>query len=458
MRKLWVQLGFAFAAVALLVIAAVGLFANYRLKTGFHQYVVRNQVDQFLIPALESYYQQKGSWEGVGEVFQQLPGPHRGQGASRAHGNAPHYALADAFGRVVYDDTGHAPVTLSAREQQRAIPILVDGQTVGYLVVSTGEKGMQGRTEAAFLDLITQSLFWAGLLAALLALVVGFVVARQLSAPLSHLAQAARSLSQGDLSQRVPVAGSEEISEVMRAFNEMAGELEQSEQLRQQMIADIAHELRTPLTVIQGNLQALLDGIYPLTQEEIAHLYDETLILARLVEDLRALTQAEAGQLSLHLEAIHPKDLLAQAEAMFQDAARAKQIHLSTELTPDLPPMWGDPDRVKQVLYNHLLSNALRYTPEGGQVRVIAGPARLSAGREGMKIAVEDSGPGLSVEEQAHVFQRFWRADVSRSRERGGSGLGLTITQKLIQAQDGEIGVESEPGKGACFWFKLPRA
>ena len=455
MRKLWMRLGLAFAAVALSSIAAVGILANYQLTAGFHRYVVRNQMDQFLLPTLMDYYQEQGSWEGVESVFQRLPRHQRGKGAD--HGNTHHYALADASGRVVYDETGSAPASLSAAQKRRAIPLVVGEQTVGYLLATPGENERLDRAERAFLDLITQSLIWAGLLAAVLALVLGFFVARHVSAPLSQLARAARSLSQGDLSQRVPISGSEEISEVMTAFNEMAQELERSETLRQQMIADIAHELRTPLTVIQGNLQALLDEIYPLTQEEIAQVYDETLTLARLVEDLRALTQAEAGQLSLHPTEVDIAALIAQAEAVFQDAAREKGIRLETDLAPGLPPLWADPDRIRQVLYN-LLSNALRHTPARGVVQIITRLAALPDGQKGVEIAVLDTGPGLISEEQVQVFERFWRADMSRSRDRGGSGLGLTIARYLVEAQGGVIGVESPPGQGARFWFILPAA
>ena len=454
MNRLWVRLGLAFALVALLAIAAVGLLANYQLKAGFHRYVVSNQVDKLLLPALATHYRQVGDWTGVDVVFERLPGPQRGKGG-QGHGHSAHYALADASGRVVYDDTGAERTHFSTAEKRQAIPVVVDDQTVGYLLAASGEGESQGRAEAAFLDLITQSLVWAGLLAAVLALILGFVVARQVSAPLSQLARAARALSQGDLSQRVPVSGSEEVSEVMAAFNEMAQELERSETLRQQMIADIAHELRTPLSVIQGNLQALLDGVYPLTREEIAQVYDETLTLARLVNDLRALTQAEAGQLSLNMGVVDPAALVTQAVAVFQDAAREQDIELAGEVAPDTPLIWADIDRVRQALYN-FLSNALQHTPPGGRVHVLAYPASLPDGRQGAKIIVADTGPGLTPEEQARAFERFWRADASRSRDRGGSGLGLTIARHVIEAQGGVIGVESEPGQGARFWFMLP--
>jgi two-component system OmpR family sensor kinase/two-component system sensor histidine kinase BaeS len=442
MNKLWVKLGLAFALVTLVGIAAVGLLANYQLSTGFHRYITQNQVDIRLVPALQTYYQQNGSWEGVESIFGAQAGT-LGRGKGRG---APKHTLADASGRVVYDETGSYQ-TLSKSQRKQANPIELDGETIGYLLISVGN-GASGPAQA-FLALITQSLVQAGIVAGLLGLLLGFLIARHLSNPLDRLARAARRLSHGDLGQRVPVSGSDEVMAVMTAFNEMAEALQRSEQLRQNMIADIAHELRTPLSVIQGNLQAMLDGVYPMNEEEIAHIYDETLLLNRLVTDLRALTQAEAGQLHLNLVPTEPGELVSGMAETFREAAREKNIMLETAITPGLPTILADPDRLRQVFAN-LISNALRHTPAGGVITLAAQPAG-----DGVRFSVSDTGPGLTPEEQAHVFERFWRADASRSRDKGGAGLGLTIARYLIEAHGGEMGVESEPGQGATFWFTL---
>ena len=446
MNKLWVKLALAFALVTAVGIAAVGLLANYQLSTGFHRYMMQNQVDVRLLPALEAHYRQHGSWTGVETIFQSQwgnPGHGKGRGA-------PRHILADASGRVVYDETGeYQGKTLSKSQRNQAIPVKVHDHTVGYLLINAGNGHATGPAQA-FLTLITQSLIQAGIVAGLLGLILGAIIARHLSQPLSHLARAARRLSQGDLSQRVPVSGSDEVAEVMTAFNEMAEALQRSEILRRNMIADIAHELRTPLSVIQGNLQAMLDGVYPLTTEEIAHVYDETLLLNRLVSDLRSLTQAEAGQLHLNLVSVQPDELVRGVAEMFREAAREKEIALETTIAPDLPTIQADRDRLRQVFAN-LLSNALRHTPAGGRISI---GAELAGDR--VRFSVSDTGPGLTAAERAQVFERFWRADVSRSRDRGGSGLGLTIARYLIEAHGGEIGVESEPGQGAHFWFTIP--
>ena len=446
MNKLWVKLTVAFALVTLVGIAAVGLLANYQLSSGFHRYMSQNQVDIRLVPALQAYYRQHGNWDGVESVFeQQSEKPLRAKGRG-----APKHTLADASGQVVYDQTGDYE-TLTKAQRKQAIPIEVAGETVGYLLISVGNPGSSGPAQA-FLTLITQSLIQAGIVAGLLGLVLGVIIARHLSKPLSHLAEAARQLSHGDLSQRVPVSGSDEVAEVITSFNDMAEALQRSETLRQNMIADIAHELRTPLSVIQGNLQAMLDGVYPLTKEEIAHVYDETLLLNRLISDLRALTLAEAGQLHLNLVQVEPEELIRGVVEMFRETAREEDIALETDLQPGLPAILADPDRLRQIFAN-LLGNALRHTPAGG--RIILAAERVD---DAVRFSVSDTGPGLTPEEQSQIFERFWRADSSRSRDGGGSGLGLTITRYLVEAHGGRIGVESQPGQGARFWFTIPIA
>jgi two-component system OmpR family sensor kinase/two-component system sensor histidine kinase BaeS len=443
-NKLWVKLALAFALVTLVGIAAVGLLANYQLSTGFHRYITQNLIDNKLTPALQTYYQQQNSWEGVERIFQNQTGA---QGHGKGRG-IPKYTLADANGRVVYDET-NTHQTLDNVQRKQAAPIELEGKTIGYLLITAGNGGTS-RQAQAFLALITRSLVQAGLAAGLLGLLLGLLFTRHLVTPLNHLARAARTLSRGDLNQRVPVAGSDEVAEVMRAFNEMAEALQRSETLRQNMIADIAHELRTPLSVIQGNLQAMLDGVYPMTEEEVALIYDETLLLNRLVGDLRALTQAEAGQLHLNLVPVAPEPLLTTTVEIFQEAARAKAIQLSARIAPDLPAIQADPDRLRQVLAN-LMSNALRHTPAQGRIS-------LSADMQGtfVQFSISDTGPGLTPEEQAHVFERFWRADASRSRDHGGSGLGLTIARYIIEAHRGQMNVDSVPGQGATFWFTVP--
>jgi two-component system OmpR family sensor kinase len=240
---------------------------------------------------------------------------------------------------------------------------------------------------------------------------------------------------------------------VGQAFNEMTSALEEGERLRQNLVADVAHELRTPLSVLQGNLRALLDDVYPLEKAEIAGLYDETRLLSRLVDDLRELAQAEAGQLSFNLRPTDVGDVLRTTVTNFEPAAEAKAIGLMVKVADKLPPATSDPDRLAQVLRN-LLTNALRHTPEGGQVTVSA----TTAG-DAVEIAVADNGEGIAPEDLPHVFDRFYRGDRSRSRAEGSAGLGLAIVRAIVEAHGGQVRAASDgPGQGSTFRFTLPVA
>jgi len=215
----------------------------------------------------------------------------------------------------------------------------------------------------------------------------------------------------------------------------------------------VAHELRTPLSVLQGNLRAILDDVYDLDKAEISRLYDETRLLSRLVDDLRELALADAGQLNLNLRPTDVAQIIRSTADNLALAAEAGQVSLATALPDSLSTVQADPDRVCQVLRN-LLVNALRHTPEGGSVPVTA------SAREGkVEIAVSDTGEGIAAEDLPHVFERFWRADPSRARDdrlAGGTGLGLSVAQSLVEAQGGRIWAESTPGEGTVFRFTLP--
>lgn len=283
-----------------------------------------------------------------------------------------------------------------------------------------------------------ERLFWLGvsrtiLIGALLGLVAGVLLSRWLVAPLRKLEQGAEAISQGRLDFRVPLQGSQEIQSAARAFNQMAEELCNAETLRRNLLADVTHELRHPLHILQGNLQAILDGVYPLEMEEIASLSDQTHHLTALVNDLHELAQAEAHQLPLHKQETDLAALVTNLVEAFEPVAANKEIHLQADLRIQPVARTVDADRIRQALAN-LMGNALRYTPQGGTVKVILDCIEGEA-----SIRVQDTGRGISSEELPHVFDRFYRADASRNRDIPGTGLGLAIAQAVIQAHGGRI-------------------
>ena len=331
-----------------------------------------------------------------------------------------------------------------------------DGQ--GAMMGPNGMMGGRGQTllQQAALDRVNQAVLIGGLIALSAALVIGFFIFRAITRPIDQLTRAAHQLAQGDLSARVVLddqaarLGSDEISELGTAFNSMASNLQQSEQVRRDMTADVAHELRTPLTVMRGNLEAMLDGVYPFDAEHLNPVLNQVNLLTRLVEDLRTLALAEAGQLPL---AKRPTDLAALLHSVlisFEAQAAAQQVTLRAAVDSTLPVVEVDPDRIQQTI-GVLISNALRYTPPQGSITVAA-----KTDRAGVTIEVADTGSGIAPEDLPHVFDRFYRADKSRARESGGSGLGLAIAKGLVEAHGGSIAVRSEMGNGTQFNVRLP--
>lgn len=291
------------------------------------------------------------------------------------------------------------------------------------------------------------------LLAALIGSIAGIALSRSLTEPLHKLADAARAIGARDLTRRVDVEGTEEVMAVARAFNDMAAELEQAETVRRNLLADVAHELRTPLTVVQGNLRAILDDVYPLEKEEIARLYDQTRQLTHLVDDLQELAQAEAHQLSMEMSEVNVAELVKQTAEPFRPIAREKAITMRVELLGVPPCLHADQARLAQSVRN-LLHNALRHTPEGGTITV-----QVEQLSDEVQIRVQDTGEGIASEHLDHVFDRFYRTDRARSRHTGGSGLGLAIVRAISEAHGGAATVHSEGlGQGSTFVMHLPHA
>jgi signal transduction histidine kinase len=331
----------------------------------------------------------------------------------------------------------------------------VRGQLVGdigsFLVQdSDGPEEFPEPPLSRFAVTINHALIYAGIAAILGGLLVVSMLSGRTLAPVRTLSSAARRLGAGDLSQRVPTPGHDEIGELGRSFNSMAAGLERAEQQRKNLVADVAHELRTPLSNIQGYVEAMRDGVLEPNEETLNTVHAQTLHLARLVEDLRLLAQTESADFRLHLEPESPGDVIRHAVEGFRARSSSMDVGLLMDIPDELPMLHIDRTRISQVLGN-LLENGVRHSPSGGEVNV---GARLTAGR--VVVTVADGGDGIAPEDLAHVFDRFYRADPSRTRATGGAGLGLTIAKKIVEAHGGEIRAESVEGQGSTFIFDLP--
>lgn len=287
----------------------------------------------------------------------------------------------------------------------------------------------------------------------IIGVVSGTLVSRILSAPLTRLANAAKQIGDGNLSTRIDLSGSREIKDLAHSFNKMAADLQHAETLRSNLMADVSHELRTPLTALEGNLRAALDDVYELDEEELANLYGQTRHLIRLVNDLRELALADALQLSLNIEETDMAHLLKEITATFAPLAADTGVDVVTTIDPELPPLAIDAVRIRQVLHN-LLDNALRHTPTDGQIAISA-----KFNNEQLQLTITDTGDGLEPTQVAHIFDRFYRADKSRSRESGGTGLGLAIVKAIVHEHGGTITAHSAGlGRGTTISTCLPFA
>jgi signal transduction histidine kinase len=268
---------------------------------------------------------------------------------------------------------------------------------------------------------------------------------RRLARPVGDVIEAVGRVAEGDLTTRVAVRGPRDGRALARAFNAMTSRLEEGEELRRRLLADVSHELRTPLSVVQGNLEALVDGVHPADEAHLVAILDETKVLSRLVEDLRTLSLAESGALALHREAIDIGALVRETVDSFASQADQIGVTIEADVSTALPPIDADPVRVREILAN-LIANALRYTPRAGRISVVA-----SAEDPGVAIDVRDTGAGIAPERIDRIFDRFYKSAESR-----GAGLGLAIAKHLVEAHGGRISAKSVVGEGTTIRFTLP--
>lgn len=435
-------------AFAIVVLLTTGLLLGL---TGLFISRVADQSSMFVMPLpslLESYYTGKGSWQNIESLFQD----NSLESQSEALWQLRHTVLVDAENRIVLKYGEGLPATAEQiyipKANEVRIPLISKGEKVGELIYDRTHYPVAWRVVVGILYPVAIISIFLGLLT----LIIGLLLVRRVITPLAEVIAAARAVAEGDLSRRVQVQGPDDLRALSDSFNHMAEALQRNEQERRNLLADVAHELRTPLTVIRGRLEGILDGVYAADETHIAPALEETYILERLVDDLRLLTLAEAGQLHFDLKAVSLGDLAGCTIEMFAPQAAESQIVLDLQANPGLPLVQADPQRVEQVVGN-LLNNALSFTPTGGKITI-----QVDAVAEGVELSVRDSGSGVPEADLPLIFDRFWRAEKSRSRAYGGSGLGLAIARQMIEAQGGKMFAENAPEGGLRVGFVLPRA
>jgi signal transduction histidine kinase len=473
MKLTW-KLILAFLLVSLFGIAAIVAFTRIAADREFNKFI-SEKYKADLVTQLENYYSEQRTWDGIEQSFARF-------GGDRFRPNENHplfFSIADADGHIVVAGINHrAGEIVSADELKAGTQIQVENETVGMLLLNTPLD--RNPLENEFLRRLNGSVFLSAFGAVFLALILAAILSRTITRPIRELTSATRAMADGNLNQQVPVRSRDEIGQLAAAFNKMSGDLARSFNLRKQMTADIAHELRTPLSLIIGHAEGVHDGVLKPTRENFEIIREEAERLEHLVNDLRILSLADAGELTLNFQPVEINKLISDIHThhLYQFNQKRISLDVSTALNTGvsaalntgiepapvvlgastLRPAQGnaslsaslDPVRFTQVLTN-ILDNALHYTPEGGRVVI----ATRQSGDQ-VEVTIEDNGPGVTAEEATRIFERFYRIDPSRTRDDGGSGLGLAIAKSIVEMHKGKIWAESEKGRGVKVIIQLP--
>ncbi|PTQ57272.1 MAG: sensor histidine kinase [Candidatus Carbobacillus altaicus] len=400
---------------------------------------------------------------------------HRSEGTPPRMVNDDRFVLLSSEGQVIFDTDALADVSKSARayppgstpdlkHQPGTYPLVVNERIVGYLWIDRPVLGTIAQLEASFGRSVQLAVWISALLAMVLAFLLAGFLSRRMVEPVLILTKAIRDYARGNYDTRAKVLGKDEIGELARSFNEMAETLTRLEQVRKNLIADVAHELRTPVTLLRGHLEALLETTEEIPREKLALLHDEALRLGHMIQDLQNLSLAEARALPLHPERFSLDTLIEQIVEVFSLTTAEKNIAVQIEIHPRPLLITADRKRLEQVIVN-VYGNAIRATPEGGRITITAEPLidrssgeedqAESAETECVKISITDSGPGFREADLPYVFERFYRSDKGRARKDGGTGLGLAIAKSFIEAHGGKIWAENNAQGGARVTFEL---
>lgn len=452
MRSLTIKLTLAFLLVGVVGAVLVAFMVRSQTQRQFSQ-LVMDQNQEALVDSLAEFYAANGSWQGVESIFR----PKQVDFQQAQNPNEPFeerrtlFALADHNRRIVFGGGPGVSEIISASDLKKGIAIKVNDEIVGTLIfLPTLNRWDRGTPEGNFLTEVSFASLRSAILASILALGLGGILAYTMTRSIRELTTATTVLAEGKLGHQVKVRSKDEIGALAQSFNKMSSDLQQANQLRRQMTADIAHDLRTPLSVVLGYTEALSDGKIQASEEIYSIIHTEAQHLSRLIDDLKVLSLADAGEIPLTFQSVPPANLLQRTADAYRIQAEQTGIHLEVVTSRDLPDVNIDHERMAQVLGN-LMNNALRYTPAGGTIRLTA---TASPGK--VRLQVSDTGKGISAEDLPFVFGRSFRGDKARQQENGETGLGLAIAKSLVQAQGGMISVASQVGQGSIFTIELP--
>jgi two-component system, OmpR family, sensor histidine kinase BaeS len=429
----------AILLAAAVAAAAMAIATRSSFQSGFLGYL--NQVDaqrlDELAGRLAAEYRRSGNWDFVRDDYAKL------RALALPPPTVPRLALIDAKGETVL---GNAELAAEGAVK----PVQVDGNTVGWIARAPLRR-LSSAAEVSFQQEQLRSAWIIAALAVVLAAALALVLGRAFVRPVKRVADATHRLAAGDYATRVPVPSRDELGRLATDFNRLAETLEHNETLRRRFMADVSHELRTPLAVVSAELEALEDGVRPLTRESLASLRSEVSALGKLVDDLNQLALADVGALAYRKRRVDLAPLLEQALESYRDRLAERGLAIETALARDTI-VFGDADRLL-AMFRNLLENSARYTDAGGRLRI-------GTQREGERVIIEfdDSAPGVPADALPHLFERFYRVDASRSRANGGSGLGLAICRSIAAAHDAEIGACDSPLGGLRVRVTLPYA
>lgn len=357
-------------------------------------------------------------------------------------------------GTIVYDDRANDVLgSVDVKEDGSNVasaPIMVDGEKVGTVLVRVpGSETLLTKFDEDFRDKSYNAMIFAAVIALIIAMVMGAIFARTIAAPVKKITNAAKALKEGDYSARTGMTGSDEIARLGNMFDLMADSVESNRKLERRLVTDVAHELRTPLMAIQSTVEAMIDGVFKPDAERLETLNSEVQRLSRLVDALLKLSRLESRTKPIEQKKVDLTEMLSSVVQTHQAYIHDAGLNLEFEYDPHVY-VFGDADLLRQATAN-LISNAVRYTPEGGTITIMARKGDLMG-----QIVVKDTGIGLAPEEAKLVFQRFWRADSGRARATGGLGIGLSVVKEIVEQHNGWVRVEGRPNEGACFTIYIP--